>query len=183
MFNLKFSIFNTKYPKNRERGFSLVEVLITAFVFSIIMIIVATNLVDLLDLQRRGFAAQIIQEETLFAIESMSREIRVSDIQGSNDTNCGLTSITINHPVNGLTVYSVSNGIINKTVGGNTFPITSSKINFLRLNFCVKGVGIDNEQPRVAVIASVQTADGQDGLRFDIQTTISSRDLREEFLN
>ena len=165
-----------------QGGFGLVELIVATFVFSIMTTIVATNFVDILNLQRRGFAAQVIQEEILFATEMMTREIRVSQIQSSDDLGCATTSLTIDHPVNGLIVYSVSNGMIIKTVGGNTFSITSSKVNFSRLNFCIRGSGIDDEQPRVTIIASVQPTDGID-LRFDIQTSVSSRDLREELLN
>lgn len=164
-------------------GFGIVEIIVTTFVFSLIAIIVAINFVDILDLQRRGFAAQKIQEEALFAIESMAKEIRVSQIQSPDDLGCNLTSLSIEHPLNGPTVYSVSNGVINKTIGGNTFPITSTKINFPRFNFCIRGSSVDNEQPRVTIVASVQTANNQEGLRFDLQTTVSSRDLREELLN
>ncbi len=182
-----FKNFKPKIPSfvrslNREAGFSLVELLITAFVFSIITIVVATNFVDILNLQRRGFAAQTIQEEALFATEMMAREIRVSQIQGPDNLNCNLISLTIDHPINGLTVYTVASGVISKTVGGQTFPITSSNVNFSRLNFCVRGTGIDDEQPRVTIVASIRSTGGED-LQFDIQTTVSSRDLREEFLN
>jgi len=165
-----------------QRGFGIVELIVTTFVFSIMSIIVATNFVDILELQRRGFAAQIIQEESLFAAEMMTREIRVSQIQGPDNPSCVLTSLSIDHPVNGPTVYSVSGGVIRKTVGGNTFPITSSKVNFSRLNFCIMGSGIDDEQPRVTIIASVLPTSGE-ALQFDIQTSVSSRDLREELLN
>lgn len=174
---IKFKIINS------QKGFSIVEVITATFIFSIISIIVSTNFVDIMRLQRRGFGAQKIQEEALFAVESMAREIRVSQIQSPDDINCNLTSLIIDHPINGPTTYSVSSGIISKTVGGDTFPITSSKINFSRLNFCIRGAGIDDEQPRVTIVASVRTASGIEGLQFDIQTTISSRDLREEFLN
>lgn len=166
-----------------QRGFGIVEVITATFVFSIISIIVATNFVNILNLQRRGFGAQKIQEEALFAVETMAREIRVSQVQSPDDLNCTLTSLIIDHPINGPTTYSISGGIISKTVSGNTFPITSVKINFSRLNFCVRGSGVDDEQPRVTIVASVQTASGQEDLQFDLQTTISSRDLREEFLN
>lgn len=166
-----------------QRGFSVVEILITTFVFSIMSLIVTNNFVDILGLQKRGLAAQVIQEESLFAMEAMAREIRVSQIKSSNDPNCNLTSLTIDHPINGLITYAANSGVINKTVGGNTFPVTSSKINFSRLNFCIVGSGTDDKQPRVTVIASVKTTAGQDNLQFDIQTTISSRDVREEFLN
>ena len=183
MNNLKKIIRRFGQLANKEGGFGMVELITAAFVFSIISIIVATNFVNVLNLQRRGFGAQKIQEETLFALESMAREIRVSQIQSPDDLGCNLTSLTMDHPISGSVRYSVSVGIINKTVGGNTFPITSAKINFTRLNFCVRGSGIDDEQPRVTIVASVQTASGREGLRFDIQTTISSRDVREEFLN
>jgi len=163
-------------------GFGIVEVITATFVFSIISIIVATNFVNILDLQRRGFAAQVIQEEVLFATEMMTREIRVSQIQGPDNPGCTATSISINHPINGLTVYSVSNGVISKTVGGNTFPITSSKVNFSRFNFCVIGSGVDDRQPRITIIASVRPTNGED-LQFDMQTSVSSRDMREELLN
>lgn len=165
-----------------QRGFTIVELLITTFVFSIMSVIVATNFVDILKLQRRGFDAHVIQEEILFATEMMTREIRVSQVQSPDNLNCNAISLSINHPVNGSTVYSVSGGIINKTVGGNTFPITSSKVNFSRFNFCVTGSGIDDEQPRVIIISSVRPRNGED-IQFDIQTGVSSRDLREELLD
>ena len=146
-------------------------------------IIVATNFVDVLNLQRRSFATQTIQEEALFALESMTREIRVSQVQGPDSTDCSLTTLAINHPVSGSITYSVNNGVINKTVGGNTFPITSSKVNFSRLNFCVNGTGADDKQPRATIVTSVKMASGQNNLQFDIQTTVSSRDTSEELLN
>ncbi|MBI2674227.1 MAG: hypothetical protein HYX22_00615 [Candidatus Yanofskybacteria bacterium] len=187
----KFIISTYSYIRKRfvigrrseaERGFGIVELITATFVFSMMSIVVATNFVDVLNLQRRGFAAQVIQEEILFAVEMMTREIRVSQIQSPDDLNCATTSLSIDHPINGPTVYSVGNGVISKTVGGNTFSITSSKVNFSRLNFCIRGSGVDDEQPRVTIVTSVQPTDGTD-LRFDIQTGVSSRDLREELLN
>ena len=165
-----------------QRGSTIVELLVAALVFSFMLIIVATNFVDILKLQRRGFDAQAIQENTLFALEMMTREIRVSQIKSLDNLMCNLTSLTISHPINGLTVYTVSGGLISKTVGGSAFSITSSKVNFSRLNFCVMGSGIDNEQPRVVIIASVRPTDGED-IQFDIQTSVSSRDLSEELIN
>jgi len=172
-----------KIKRSGQNGFGLVELIVTTFVFSLITIIVATNFVDALNLQRRGFDAQVIQEEAIFTIESIAREIRVSQVQSPNDLNCNLTSLTVDHPVKGTITYSVTGGVINKTVDGVTSPITSSRVNFTRLNFCVRGSGIDNEQPRITIVTSIQTVSNKEGLQFDIQTTVSSRDLRQEFLN
>lgn len=171
------------FRRNNQNGFSIVEVIVATFVFSIISIIAITNFVDILKLQKRGFAAQTIQGEALFAVESMSREIRVSQVSSPDDLNCNLTSLSVIHPINGTTNYTVSNGVISKTVGGNTFPITSSKVNFSRLNFCIRGAGIDDKQPRITIIASVKVINDPNNVSFDIQTTVSSRDLSEEFLD
>ena len=165
-----------------QKGFTLIEVLITSFVFSIIILAVGGLFVQVIGNERRAFAAQKIQDNGLYIMELLAREIRVSQIKSLDNLMCNLTSLTISHPINGLTVYTVSGGLISKTVGGSTFSITSSKVNFSRLNFCVMGSGIDNEQPRVVIIASVRPADGEDS-QFDIQTSVSSRDLSEELIN
>lgn len=166
-----------------EKGFTVVELLVASLVFSIIMVVVGGSFVDLLRLQRRGFAAQTIQEETLFFLESMSREIRVAQITSPNQ--CNLTSLSINHPIKGAIQYAISGNVINKTIGGISSSITSSKVDFSGLRFCVSGAGIDDQQPRVTVIAPVRVANGvgPTDLIFNIQTTVSSRDVTEEFIN
>lgn len=161
----------------------MVELLVASLIFSFILIIVNSNFVDILDLQRRGFAAQLIQEETLYMLEAMSREIRVSQITSPNQ--CGITSLSINHPIHGPIQYSTNTGIVNKTVGGQTVPMTSSKLNFSNMTFCVTGAGLDDQQPRIMIKASIRVVGGSGptDLVFDIQTTVSSRDVTEEFIN
>jgi prepilin-type N-terminal cleavage/methylation domain-containing protein len=182
MINFKFLILGFNKIKKQERGFTVVEVVISIFIFSIITMIVSGNFVDVLKLQKRGFSAQMIQEETLFVFEMMAREIRVSQIQSPNDLSCNTTNLVITHPINGITNFFLSNGVVNKTVGGTTFPLTSSKVTFTRLSFCIIGSGVDNFQPRITIIASVRPSNDYN-LQFDVQTTVSSRDLREELIN
>src|SRR3990167_2313335 len=82
-------------------GFTIIEVLVSAFVFSIIAIVVGGLFVQILASERRAFACQKIQENGLFIMELMSREIRVSQIENQNSSNCSATTLTIQHPVNG----------------------------------------------------------------------------------
>jgi len=167
--------------KNFQAGFTIVELLVSAMVFSIIAIVVSGLFVQILALERRAFASQKIQEDGLFIIELMSREIRVSQIQNQNSSSCDLTTLTIDHPVNGVVTYSLDNGVLKRTVSGIATDLSSSGVSFLRLNFCVLGSGpTDNEQTRVTIIAAIQNKNGKEKLTANLETTVSTRDVETE---
>lgn len=196
--NLKFSIFNFQKHISSLRvrltqhhflstksgaGFTIIEVLVATFLFSIITIEVSAIFVQVVNLERRGFAIQKIQENALFALELMAREIRVSQIT-TVDNNCTASSLDIVHPVNGNVSYVLNNGVIQRIADGVTTNLTSSDVVFVRLNFCVKGApSNDNQTPRVAILTSIQNKTGKEIFQFDLQTTVSSRDVRSEFQN
>ncbi len=175
---------------NNQSGFTLVEVLITSFIFSIIMLSVSGLFISILANERRAFAAQAIQENGLFIMELMSREIRVSQIRAADQNppgdspGCTLTSLTIDHPVNGTVTYSLngSTGVLQRTAGGFTSDLTSSTVSFSRLNFCLLGSDpTDQKQVRVAILASVRNKTGKDILTFNLETAVTSRNLESEF--
>lgn len=167
--------------KNFQKGFTIVEVLVSAFVFSIIAVVVSGLFVQILATQRRAFASQKIQENGLFIMELMSREIRVSQIQ-SSDSDCNATALTIIHPVNGTVTYSLSSGILQRIAGGVTTDLSSSTVAFSRLNFCIMGANpSDAQQARVAIIASIQNKTGKEILTTNLETMVSSRDVQTEF--
>ncbi len=167
----------------KQKGFTLIEVLVTAFVFSIIVVIVMGIFTNLLGNQRRAMASQKIQEDGLFIMELMSREIRVSQIQNQDSSGCALTALTITHPVNGTVAYTLNNsGVLERTAGGVTTAISSSEVKFSKLNFCVLGSGApDLQQARVTILASVQNKTGKETLTTNLQTTVTSRDVNLEF--
>src|ERR1035437_9313235 len=170
-------------PSIKQAGFTIVEVLVSALVFSIIAIVVTGLFVQILAMERRAFASQKIQENGLFIMELMSREIRVSQIQGP-DSDCNATSLTIVHPINGTVTYSLNNGILERTSvenGANiTTDLSSSAVVFSRLNFCIMGSGVDGQQARVAILASIQNKIGPEILTTSLETTVSSRDVYTE---
>lgn len=178
---LKFNFQNNPRRK-KEGGFTLVEVLVTSLIFSIIALAVSSVLVQALNLQRRGTAAQKIQDNALFVFENMSRDIRVSAVSNQN-SNCSASSLTINHPSKGVIDFRLNAGVIEKReAGGSFYAISGSDVSFSRFNFCVTGsVQNDNKTPRVAILATVQNATGREILKINIQTTVSSRDEIDEF--
>jgi len=171
-----------------ERGFGIVELLVSMFVFSIIVTSVGVIFTQILALQRRGAGAQKVQENTLYALELMAREIRVSSITNQDNGNCNAPTLAITHPVNGIVNYSLSGGQIRRTAGGIETFITSKEVNYTRLNFCIFGSTVvggngDNQQARVTIITqtSGRYTAPRDTVTFDLQTTVVSRDNALEF--
>ncbi len=181
--NFQFSIFNFQNkPSEKQAGFTIVEVLVSAFVFSIIAVTVSGLFIQILSVQRRAFASQKIQENGLYIMELMSREIRVSQIENQDSSACALTSLTIEHPENGIVVYSLASDALRRTAGGVTTNLSASSVSFTRLNFCVMGSGpTDDQQARVTIIATIKNKTGREVLTANLETTVSSRDVQTEF--
>ncbi len=184
-----FEFLSTRRFKKGDPGFTVVEFIITAFIFSVLVIAVGTIFIQVLNIQRRGFNAQEVQENALFILESMAKEIRVSDIPTGSDYDCVLSfanSLTVTHPVNGSVTYSLAGGgVIQRTAGSSTLDISSNAVRISRLNFCIKGRGIDNQQARVGIIMRIESAgsDVKNAITFDVQTTVTSRDITTELQN
>lgn len=169
--------------KSSQSGFTLVEMLVASLIFSIIVLAVSGIFTQILDNERRAFAAEKIQENGLFILETMAREIRVSRIQNQDSTDCSATTLTVNHPVNGTVTYALAGGALTRTAGGITTDLSSSDIAFSRLNFCVLGSApSDQKQARVAILASIQNKTGKIILTVNLETSVSSRDVSTELL-
>lgn len=177
--------------RTSQRGFSLVELLVAASVFTFVMIGVSQLFAQAMDLQRRASGYQKIQENALFVLESIAREVRVSEIQGAS--GCSST-LTIEHPTNGTVEYSLEADVTGKigTItrsstanGGGAQLITSADVSVAKLQFCISGAEIDNEQARVTIPVTFQAVSGKavGRVAVSLQTTIVSRDLIEELTN
>jgi prepilin-type N-terminal cleavage/methylation domain-containing protein len=172
-----------------SHGFSLIELLVAATIFSFVVAGVSGLFVQALDLQRRAGGIQKIQENAQYVLESIAREVRVSKITGP-DTNCNPSdasnyTLTITHPVNGTVTYAYDSvlGIITRNAGGSgPQPITTTNVFFKKLAFCVSGSGADKAQARVTIPMTIESTDGRTSNRVSVslQTTIISRDLTTE---
>lgn len=180
MKNFKFSILNSK-KTTAEAGFSIVEVLIASFVFSILAIEIGSIFVQVLNFERRDFAVQKIEENALLVTEEVARDIRVSNIENQESLNCSATTLTMNHPIKGVVIYRLNNGVVEKSEGGGAYAaISNSNVNFYKLNFCIKGSGInDNLTARVAILATIQNTTGT-VYPVNVETTVASRNLADE---
>lgn len=168
------------YNLNPNSGFTLIETLLVILLFSVIMILMGGVFVSSLDLQRRAFNIQQAEENAGFILESMAKEIRVSQIAGP-DTSCPTSpaaTLSITHPVNGAITYSLSGNAVHRNANGADSIISSNTVQFTRLQFCISGTPIDNQQqPRVTIIGSVRSVKTKQQATIDFQTTLSQRFL------
>lgn len=177
------TIFNFQNKNKKKSGFTIVEVLVTSVIFSIIAMAVSGIFIETLSLQRRASASQKIQDNAVFVLESMSRDIRVSVVADQESPGCAANTLSIIHPVKGDVVFRLNNGAIEKSQAGGAYvAISGSDVRFSRFNFCITGsLPNDNKTPRVAVLTTVENVSGREVLEVNLQTTVSSRDEINEF--
>lgn len=183
----KFSIPNFKFL-NSQKGFSIIEALTAIFIFSLIAMVATIILVESMKIERRALAAQVVQENALAVFELMAKEIRVSRI-ADQESNCSVqsprTSLTVEHPLNGSTIFQRgSDGRIERIVGGTRYIVSSEDVLFNSLGFCVLGSisPSDDRSPRVTILASISNRSGGGPVTINLQTTVTSRDVSDEGL-
>jgi len=166
-----------------SRGFTLIETIVSIFIFSILAIIVTGIFAKAVQVQTGSFNAQRTVENSLIVLESIARDIRVSQICPAG-SNCSTTRLDITHPVRGTVSYflDTTRGVLQKTESGSTVDLTSLETNFTRFNFLTSGLDIDGRQPKVTLVITVQNTVGR-AVIFNLQTTITSRDVTQEFQN
>jgi len=79
--------------EQKERGFTLVELLTAMVVFSVILIVVGGVVNSVMKAQRKAFAIQNTQEAGRFMLEMVSKEVRTSVINTGDGANLTLLNI------------------------------------------------------------------------------------------
>lgn len=185
-----------------EKGFTLVEMLIAMFVFSLIVGAVSGLFISAIRGQRSTLASQRLLDQTSYSLEYMSRALRMAIKEGQQadplvdclsqdglnyETNTDGTSLKfINHLENDdcqeFFLNSGSHQLEQRKNNLNdTFPLTSSKLQISSLKFFLYGEDQNDNglQPRVAIAFEIRGI-GQtiaDQPAIIVQTMISQRNL------
>jgi prepilin-type N-terminal cleavage/methylation domain-containing protein len=189
-----------RMQKNNKKGFSLVEMLVAVALFSGVMIIAVGALLSLIDANRKAQAINSVMNNLNFALENMSRNIRVGSTYHCEVTNNVPVDVDeVKDCSNGgeLFAFEASNGdsgdstdqIVYRINGtqleksedsGNTFiTITAQEVSIDNFSFYVDGTSLsDDMQPRVVIILQ-GSAGVKEKIRteFNLQTTVSQRVL------
>jgi len=173
----------TYFYHHHNKGFTLVELVISVFVFSVLIGIAGGIFVSSLNLQRKAINIKKIEENGRFILEVMTREIRVANPINTPDNNCPTSptsTLSFVHPVNGNIEYSLVNKEVHRKVETEDTTISNPDVEVTKLNFCISGnAGGDNKQPRVTILLSLKAGLGKEEVSLDLQTTVSQRGLSD----
>lgn len=179
----------------KSKGFTLVEMMVTVLIFSIIIGVVIGVFVSAIRMQRYNLAYQQLLDQTSYAMEYMSRAIRMAV---KDDGTCGFSGYNY-ITSNGNTKIEFQNYegdcqefYLDTSVDPNQLamskgsdyldiPLTSDDFNVTSLSFKVTGAPGsehgDNLQPRVTIFMKIQGKGLKLQPKMTMQTTISQRNL------
>lgn len=157
-------------------------------IFSLVMLVAMGAILAIVGANKKAQALHNVINNLNLAIETMVRDLRTGyDYDCNSGGNCpsGGSSITFesmqfpDYQGDAQTEeYFLSNGVIKKTIGGETFSLTSDEVEIDDLKFFVSSsVVADNEQPRILLIIRGHTKSNSAVSKFNIQTFISQRRL------
>ncbi len=159
-----------------KKGFTLVEVLVATFFMTMMIVVVSGILVHNLRLQRFSLERQELLSETSYALEYMSRSIRMARSGENGNYNWSNNCLTfLNYdPTKGEQKFCLIEDALYEVVGENSFNLTSDKLKVHRFQvFPQEGVRI---QPLVTLVIEASLAHEEEAT-IKVQTSISQRAL------
>jgi prepilin-type N-terminal cleavage/methylation domain-containing protein len=183
---------NKKITK-RNRGFTLVEIMVAVTIFSVVMVISMGSIIGVFNANYKSKSLRSVMDNLNLTLESMTRTIRFgtnyhcgTSVPTTSPLDCGgagNSNLTVRAQNGAQTTYFLSGGRIMRTVGSNTYAMTSPDVTITTLTFWVYGSapysgGTNLLQPQVIIVIS-----GYVGTKtntrsyFTLQTTISQRVL------
>lgn len=165
-------LHNTKSNK----GFTLVELLVSIAIFSIVLIVVLGSIITIIDTNRKARSLTVVMNDLNLVLESMTRTIKTgTELSGDID------SVSVTNQSGDSVTYYVENGSIFRQVGGDSgIAITSSELNIQNAEFNIYDgdIGDEDSQPRVLILVEGEAQAGpRISSSFKIQTTVSQRNL------
>ena len=164
----------------KNRGFTLIELIVALGLFSIIMVITTGGFVRFLKTERQASSFTFVNNNLGAAIEQMAKEIRTGKNFCADGQSCQSPDVLSFVNSKGVEVtYCLESGAVKRNEGQDCSSgqeITGSKVSVGYLNFIVSDN--DNYPPRITILiganpnnesASIYTA--------NLQTTVSSRQL------
>ena len=198
-------LFKYEMQSKKTAGFTLVELVVAVALFAVVMTVVAGALLTIVDANRKALAQQVVISNLNFALESMSRALRVGsayhcdasqgDITQARDCPSGTGADSIafeagegdysNSADQRIFRLNTSTHQIERSVdsGVTWIAITAPEIYISNLKFFVKGADGSAEgsgalQARVVfVVRGYSVTADRSRVYFNLSTAVSQRIL------
>jgi prepilin-type N-terminal cleavage/methylation domain-containing protein len=176
---------STNHIKNKNylsrRGFTLIEILVSLSIFALVVVVAAGALLTAMDGNRKTQAIKSVLNNLNFALESITREVRVGGEYSVGISNESLQFVS----TDGRTILyqfvedsGADTGQIMKSVDSEPpYAVTAPEVRIESVQFYVTGEDPNDElQPKVFL-----TVNGYAGVKlrnrsqFNLQTTITQR--------
>ena len=179
----EYSAFSIQHSEFK-RGFTLIEVLISAGIFAVVIIMAVGAMISLKQAQVKAVNIQNVQDNIRFALEFMTKELRTgTDFTIFGCSLSGCTEIRFIRQQGENVGYCLSSGAMLRFISPSTCAtgsaVTSSAVVINKLFFNVIGhaIGPSDGQPRITVTIEARSVNLTLRLEtnFDLQTTVTSR--------
>lgn len=170
----------------KSDGFTLIELVVSVGIFAIVMVMSVSVLLTIVDLDRKAQSMKSIMNNLGFALESMSRDIKVG-FNYCRANPCTDDTFSFESFSGKKVTYTLSGTQLWRTVGTNApVPLTAPEIiiennadpnpfNHIPV-FRVTGESTaDNQQPFVVMRIKGRAGNAKTQTLFNIQTTVSQR--------
>jgi len=192
-------IFIKPFKKNHFSGFTLIEIIVTVAVFSLIFGIASNMFVSAIKAQRKSLVSQEILSQASYAMEYMSRHLRMAKNYNIASTDCvnngnnyeitgrnGIKFANYEDPSCCWEFYLENNALkreISNCPGRQAITsLTAANLAVEEFNiFLIDSIAGDL-QPRMTLFLKIRGVgeDLSEQSTIEIQTTISQRDLNDE---
>ncbi len=169
------------FKDKNNKGFTLVEILISASLFAMVVAI-ATNIFLFTGRLQRLMANSInVSDNISLTLEIISRDARMAQLRPGQPmfSSSPQSSIAFMDYRGQNVIYRLNNGRIEKSENGGVFlPLTPSNVNVENLRFIIDGNELnDGRQPLVKIFMKISWSVGVDTVENYLQTVITPRNL------
>lgn len=178
-----------KAKRALERGFLLVEMLVSIALFSIVIVVAVGALISVIEANRKAQSIKSVSNNLSFVLESMSRNIRMgraysctAEYNPSSPVDCptGGSAVTfVSQEGDTITyLYNANSERLERRIGlGSSFlPLTAPEVRITSAVFRVDGTSrSDTDQPRVIMNIKGEAGSLRGEVEFNIQSMASQR--------
>ena len=166
-----------------NRGFTLIELMVSLTLFIVVMTISMGSIVSIYDNARKARTMRAAMANLNLALESMSKEMRYGkdfdcELNISGLQSCeGHDQVRFTASTGDAIDYMFEDQTLKKRIPASSFiPVTAPEIIIDDMTFYVRGnPANDNLQPKVILIIKGHVGEGKSRTDFGIQTMISQR--------